>query len=307
MYYVLYGLFYLLSLLPMQLLYLMSDAIFILFYFVVGYRRKVVLENLKKAFPEMTEQERIKIAKRFYHNLLDSFIETIKLFSASRTFLEKRVTANWEVLEPLYRSGRSCQLHLGHTFNWEWGHHVLAAKTDYHILVVYMPVSNLVFERMMYKLRTRYGNTFIPAGNMGKTMSDFKGKQYLLGLVADQSPGALNSAYWTNFLGRPTAFVSGPERGAKAGNIPVVFASITKPRRGYYHATLKLACENPSTLPDGNLTLLYANFMEKSIRKNPEMWLWSHRRWKHSWDPQYEKNWIGDLTSSLPDNENKVS
>src|SRR4051812_24430249 len=293
MYYVLYGLFYGFSLLPMRILYLLSDMIFLLVYYVLGYRKKVVFENLQKALPERTHQEREQIAKQFYHNLLDSFIETIKLFSADRTFLQKRVTANWEVLEPLYTSGKSCQLHLGHTFNWEWGHHVLAGNTAYNILVVYMPMSNSVFERMMYKLRTRYGNTFIAAQSMSKAMSDYRNKQYLLGLVADQSPGALHSAYWTNFFGIPTAFVSGPEKGAKAANIPVVFASITKPKRGYYRATLELACEDPSTLSDGELTLLYAKFMEKAIGKNPEMWLWSHRRWKHSWNPQYEKNRVG--------------
>lgn len=302
MYYVLYGLFYLFSLLPMRLLYLISDVIFLLVYHVLGYRRKVVFGNLQKALPEKTDQERKKIAKQFYHNLLDSFIETIKLFSASRAFLEKRVTANWEVLEPLSRSGKSCQLHLGHTFNWEWGHHVLTANTAYNILVVYMPISNATIERMMYKLRTRYGNTFISAGNMSKAMSEYKGKQYLLGLVADQSPGGLHNAYWTNFLGIPTAFVSGPEKGARAANIPVVFTSITKPKRGYYHAALEIACEDPSALKEGDLTLLYANFMEEIIRRNPEMWLWSHRRWKHGWNAQYEKNWIGEgLPGNLTD------
>ena len=150
-------------------------------------------------------------------------------------------------------------------------------------------MTNVAFERMMYKLRTRYGNTFIGAGNMSKAMSDYKGKQYLLGLVADQSPGALHSAYWTNFLGIPTAFVSGPEKGAKAANIPVVFASITKPKRGYYRATLEVACEDPSALKDGELTLMYARFMEKAIQKNPEMWLWSHRRWKHEFNEEYRK------------------
>lgn len=295
MYFIIYGLFYLLSLLPIRILYVLSDVIYVLVYYVFAYRRKVVNDNLQRAFPEKTDHERKEIAKQFFHNLLDSFIETIKLFSAARSFLQKRVTANWEVLEPLFKSGRSCQLHLGHTFNWEWGHHVLTAQTAYNILVVYMPMSNSTFEKIMYKLRTRYGNTFIAAGNMSQAMSEYKGRQYLLGLVADQSPGALHSAYWTNFFGIPTAFVSGPEKGAKAGNIPVVFTSIIKPKRGHYRAILELASENPSALKDGELTLLYAKFMEKTIRKNPEMWLWSHRRWKHNWNLKYKNNWIGDL------------
>ena len=278
----------------MRLLYFISDGIYLLVYYVIGYRKKTVMANLGLAFPEKSMEERVKIAKAFYHNLIDSFIETIKLVSASRRFLEKRITANWEVLDPLYKSGRSCQLHLGHTFNWEWGHHVLSSHTKYQVLVVYMPLSNAVMERLMYRLRTRHGNKFIAAGNMSKSMESFKGTQYLLGLVADQSPGNLPNAYWTDFFGRPTGFVSGPEKGARAGNLPVLFTSIVKPKRGYYQGFFEVACEDPNALKEGELTLRYARYMEKVIRKNPEMWLWSHRRWKHSWDPAYTKNWIGE-------------
>jgi Kdo2-lipid IVA lauroyltransferase/acyltransferase len=283
-----------LSLLPMRLLYFMSDGIYLLVYYVIGYRKKTVMANLELAFPEKSLPERVKIARAFYHNLIDSFIETIKLVSASRRFLEKRITANWEVLDPLYKSGKSCQIHLGHTFNWEWGHHVLSSHTKYQVLVVYMPLSNAVMERLMYHLRTRHGNKFIAAGNMSKSMESFKGTQYLLGLVADQSPGNLHNAYWMDFFGRPTGFVSGPEKGARAGNLPVLFTSIVKPKRGYYQGFFELVCEDPNTLKEGELTLRYARYMEKVIRANPEMWLWSHRRWKRSWDPAYTKNWVGE-------------
>jgi len=283
-----------LSLLPMRILYFISDGIFLVVYYIIGYRKKIVMKNLEIAFPEKSMAERVKIAKAFYHNLLDSFIETIKLLSASRRFLEKRITANWEVLDPLFKTGKSCQLHLGHTFNWEWGHHVLSSHTKYQVLVVYMPLSNAVLERLMYQLRVRHGNKFIAAGSMSKSMGAFKDTQYLLGLVADQSPGNLHNAYWMNFFGRPTGFVSGPEKGARAGNMPVLFTSIIKPKRGHYQAFLEIACEDPCALKEGELTLRYARYMEKVIRANPEMWLWSHRRWKHGWNPAYTKNWIGD-------------
>ena len=251
------------------------------------------MDNLEKSFPAKTNEERIKIAKQFYHNLIDSFIETIKLLSASNKFLSKRVTANWEVLEPMYKTGKSCQMHLGHTFNWEVGQHVLTEHTNYQILVVYMPISNKIFEKLMYRLRTRNGNIFISAMNMRNEMPTFANTQYLLGLVADQSPGSMHNAYWANFLNRPTPFVSGPERGARAGALPVFFTSIVKPKRGYYTASIELACEDASKLKEGELTLRYAKYMENAITKNPEMWLWSHRRWKQSWKPEYEKNWIG--------------
>ncbi|MEO5907133.1 MAG: lipid A biosynthesis acyltransferase [Saprospiraceae bacterium] len=294
MYYFIYALFFLLSLLPMRILYILSDGIYLLVYHALGYRKKVVMANLEIAFPEKSNEERIKIAKAFYHNLLDSMIETIKLVSASKHFLEKRVTANWEGLEPLYKSGKSCQLHLGHTFNWEWGHHVLSSHSAYQVLVVYMPLSNVPLEKLMYNLRVRHGSQFIAANNMSKSKETFKDIQYLLGLVCDQSPGNLQNAYWMDFFGQPTAFVSGPERGARAGNLPVLFTYVVKPKRGHYHAYFEIATEDPCALKEGELTLHYACFMEKVIREHPEMWLWSHRRWKKSWDPVYAKNWVGE-------------
>jgi Kdo2-lipid IVA lauroyltransferase/acyltransferase len=129
---------------------------------------------------------------------------------------------------------------------------------------------------------------------MSEAKEGFKESQYLLGLVADQSPGNLKNAYWMEFFGRPTGFVSGPEKGARAGNLPVLFTHIIKPRRGYYHAVVELACADPSALKEGELTLLYARYMEKVINANPEMWLWSHRRWKRHWDPAYTNHWIGE-------------
>jgi KDO2-lipid IV(A) lauroyltransferase len=294
MYYILFIFFYVLSLLPMRILYIISDGIYLVVYYVIGYRKKVVMQNLEIAFPEKSNEERVKIAKAFYHNLLDSFMETIKLVSASRRFLEKRVTANWEILDPIFKTGKSCQLHLGHTFNWEWCHHVLTSHTKYQVLVVYMPLTNTAMEKLMYSLRVRHGNKFIAAGNMSKSMETYKDTRYLLGLVADQSPGNLKNAYWMNFFGQPTGFVSGPEKGARAGNLPVLFTHIIKPKRGYYQGHFEVACQDPNSLKEGELTLLYARYMEKVIRNNPEMWLWSHRRWKHSWNPAYTNNWIGE-------------
>jgi Kdo2-lipid IVA lauroyltransferase/acyltransferase len=284
----------------MRILYIMSDGIYLLVYYIMGYRKKVVMKNLEIAFPEKSNADRVKIAKAFYHNLLDSFIETIKLVSVSTRFLEKRIEANWEVLDNLFKTGKSCQLHLGHTFNWEWGHHVLGSHTGYQVIVVYMPLSNPVFEKLMYHLRARHGNRFVAAGNMSQAKETFKDSQYILGLVADQSPGNLNNAYWMNFFGRPTGFVSGPEKGARAGNLPVLFTHIIKPKRGHYQAFLEMGCEDPSALKEGELTLRYARYMEKVIRSNPEMWVWSHRRWKHNWNPAYAKNWV-DV--DLPENE----
>ena len=292
MYYLFYGFLYLVSLLPMRVLYFISDAIYGLIYYVLGYRKKVVMSNLAIAFPEKTEAARKKIAKKFYHNFIDSFIEVIKLVSAGDAFLQKRFTADVRALNDLYATGKSCQIHLGHTFNWEWGQLVLSKLTRYKIMVVYMPISSAVIEKLFYKLRTRSGNIFLPATNMREAIGPYLQTQYALGLVADQNPGNLKAAYWLNFLGKSTPFVSGPEKGARSCGMPVVFACIEKPKRGYYHATMKLAVEDSSQLAEGELTLRYVRYLEEVIRRNPDMWLWSHRRWKHAWKEEYAPMWI---------------
>src|ERR1700754_3423667 len=154
MYYLFYGFLYLVSLLPMRILYFISDAIYGLIYYILGYRKKVVMSNLAIAFPDKTEAERERIAKKFYHNFIDSFIEVIKLVSASDAFLQKRSSRDVTELNELYETGQSCQIHLGHTFNWEWGQLVLSSLTDYKLLVVYMPIKNKFFEKLFYRLRT---------------------------------------------------------------------------------------------------------------------------------------------------------
>jgi KDO2-lipid IV(A) lauroyltransferase len=288
MYYLLYGFLYLVSLLPMRILYLVSDVAYGIIYYIIGYRRKLVMDNLRQAFPGKTEAERVRIARKFYHNFIDSFIEVVKLVSAKESWLHKRFTVDVRALDEVYATGKSCQMHLGHTFNWEWGQIVLTALTRFKILVVYMPIGNKLFEKLFYRLRVRSGNAFLPAPKMRDAIVPYLSTQYLLGLVADQSPGNMQTSYWIDFLGRPTPFASGPEKGARSGHLPVVFASIEKPRRGYYHATIKLACLDASLLPEGELTRKYVRYLESVIRNRPDMWLWSHRRWKHPWKDEYE-------------------
>jgi KDO2-lipid IV(A) lauroyltransferase len=301
MYYLLYSILYLFSLLPMRVLYMISDFIYFLLYYVFGYRKEVVMNNLRIAFPEKSEAERIKIAKKFYLNFVDAFIEVVKLISANDAYLQKRFTCDATALDGIYKTGKSCQLHLGHTFNWEWGQLILTSLTRYQILVVYMPISNKFFEKLFYKLRTRNGNVFLPATNMRNSMAPYLGRQYLLGLVADQNPGGPEYAYWLNFFGRPTAFVTGPENGARAGQLPVTFAYIEKPRRGYYHATVSIGAEDASALPEGELTRRYVRYLEAVIRRNPDMYLWTHKRWKHAWKEQYAKTaiWVDELPMTV--------
>jgi Kdo2-lipid IVA lauroyltransferase/acyltransferase len=283
MYYVVYGFLYVLSLLPLRVLFVLSDFVYFLIYHVFGYRRKVVFSNLDLAFPNKTPEEKKAIAKRFYHNLTDSFVETIKLFSADRKFIDKHVTGNYEVVNALYDEGMRCQIHLGHNFNWELGNLAVSLHFKHKYIVVYMPLENKTFNRIFYKMRSRFNAALVSAKNMKGDMMAHRNNLYALGLVADQTPANAASGYWVNFFNQPTSFVRAPERGAMTGNIPVVFLNISKRKRGYYHLQFELGEKFPASLQKGELTKRYVQFLEKTITQNPDVWLWSHRRWKLKW------------------------
>ena len=140
---------------------------------------------------------------------------------------------------------------------------------------------------MFYKLRTRNGAIFLRATHMKEDFLSYKNSQYVLGLVADQNPGDPYHAWWFNFFGKPTPFLQGPARAAISNDTAVVFAFIHKPRRGYYHAVFTLAAENARSFTEQELTQKFVSYIEEVIKKYPDMWLWSHRRWKHEWKPEY--------------------
>lgn len=295
MYYLLYGLLYLVSLLPVWLLYGLSDGIALLLYGVIRYRRAVVLSNLLIAFPGKTDAERHRIARRFYRNFTDNFIETLKLLSAGPSFLQERfVIDNPELLDDFYAQGRKVQLHLGHLFNWEIANVAMPSRTPFTFIVVYMPVENKAIERLTLRLRGRTGTVLLPATRLQRAILPYRNHQYMLVLVADQSPSGATNSYWLNFFGRPTPFIRGPERGARIGDIPAVFARFYKPRRGYYRAQLITIAEHPGQLPEGELTRRYRSLLEDAIRQQPDDWLWSHKRWKYVWKDELAPLWVGD-------------
>ncbi|HEX8316528.1 MAG TPA: lysophospholipid acyltransferase family protein [Flavisolibacter sp.] len=288
MYYLVYGPLYLLSLLPLRILYLFSDVAYFFVYYVIGYRKEVVYHNLSIAFPNKTEAGRKKIAKRFYRNFADSFIETIKAFTASHQFIRERFTGDFSVFEDLYKKGvQKVQLHSGHNFNWEYANLGIPLHLVYPLLTVYMPISNKTFEGIFYKMRAKTGAKLLSALNIRSEILPYRNEKYVLALVADQNPGDPRNAFWVNFFGRPTPFVRAPENGARRGNIPVVFCYFKKVKRGYYQIYFQLGEENPSTTKVGELTKRYADFLQWSIEQQPENWLWSHRRWKWEWKEEY--------------------
>lgn len=292
MYYLVYGFLYVVSLLPMWALYLISDFVAWLLFDVFNYRYWVIRMNLNLAFPRKTQKERDEIAYRFARNFTDTFMETIKLFSASDAFIRERMPGDYHVFEDLYKKGLKCQVHMGHNFNWELGNLSFSLNSSYQMLGVYMPLKNKTMDRIFRKLRSRTGTILLPATDMRKSIMPYRDQQYLLGLVADQVPPRPERAFWMDFLGMPTGFIPGPEKGARAGNIPVVFVNITKEKRGYYYLHATLVTEDPARWPEGELTIQYRDFLQRVIRQHPDMWLWSHRRWKKPWKAEYIAQWI---------------
>ena len=286
MYYIVYGIFYLLSLLPWRVLYYLSDGIYVLVYYVFGYRKEVVMGNLAIAFPEKSEEERKRIAKKFYHNFIDFFIETIKLLSVSERAFRKRFSSNIEVMNQLYATGQNVQVITGHYFSWEFANLGVALDSQYPFVVVYMPLSNKIFDRLMRKLRTKFGTLLVPATEFRRDFHKYVHDKYALILVADQNPGGPDKAYWTPFFGKPTPFVRGPEKGAKVNNTAIVYAHFYKVKRGYYRVDFELVTTEPKSYTNGALTKLLVNKIEASVKQIPDNYLWSHRRWKFQYDEE---------------------
>ena len=292
MYYIIFGFLYVFSLLPFWVLYLFSDGISFLLYHVFHYRKDVVFKNLQKAFPEKTQAERNAIAKKFYRNFTDNWLETIKLLSISGKRVGKRITSDLSALDKIYATGRSCDIFLGHQFNWEWCNCSVPLRTDFRVLVVYSPIANKIVDRLFLHLRQRFGAILLPNDNLRSAMLPHRNSQYLLGLVADQNPPGPEKSYWLNFLNTPTPFLKGPEKGARIGNIPAAYMAFKKIKRGHYVLTASLLYNDPRETTEGELTKKYASLLEENIRKYPDLYLWSHRRWKHIWKDEYKKLWI---------------
>ena len=285
MYYIFYAFFYLLSLLPWRVFYIISDFFAFILQYVVKYRVDVVAKNLAIAFPDKSVAERKKIANAFYQKFTDSFVETIKFISISTREYEKRFTSNVEVLNDLYDTGQSVQIMAGHFFNWEYANWGVAKYGKYPFIGVYMPLSNQFFDRLILDMRKRYGSIMIPATNFKNQFHQYatSGK-YALALAADQNPGNPKSAFWIPFFGQLTPFVKGPEKGAKLNNTAQVFVHFYSTKRGHYHSHYEVMTTVPNYFKDGQLTALFVKTLEDKIKQEPANYLWSHRRWRYPYD-----------------------
>ena len=267
--------------LPFRVLYIFSDFLSFLLRMILGYRKGIIRNNLEGSFPGMSGDEMKKIKDKFYRNLSDVIIEGIKAFTMSRRqVLNRYKIKNQEILESYLEKGSGVICVTGHYCNWEWGALAPPLWLPWKFVAFYKPVKNWRLDRFVRKNRSRFGTYLAPIRETTKTFEDNKGIPVTYLMAADQSPSNKEASYWTDFLGRDTAFLHGPEKHARINNFPVVFVAIRRVRRGYYEIELSVISEDPSLLPDGEITRRYAEKMESMIREEPANWLWSHKRWK---------------------------
>ncbi len=274
---------YLISLLPFPVLYLFSDFIFVLVYYVIGYRKKIVLQNLRNSFPEKSQKEILELRRRFYRYLCDLFLETFKTLSISRETMIKHCRMNdnsLKLLQKYYEEKKNVILVLGHLGNWEWGGNAFSIMCKQQLYVIYHPLENKYFNKLIIGMRTRFSTKLIEMKNTFRDMVENKKIISATAFIADQTPQPDN-AYWTKFLNQETPVFLGTEKISRKLNYPIVFINVKRIKRGYYELSAETLCENPATTSEGELSEMHTKKLEEEIRKTPETWLWSHRRWKH--------------------------
>lgn len=272
----------LISRLPFPVLYLFSDFLFFLSYYLIGYRKEIVVKNLENSFPEKSEAEIKAIAKDFYKNLADYVVETLKLLTISAEELKRRMYyKNVEMMQAYKDKGQSVLYLASHQFNWEWlvaaGNLWLPVKADY----VYQPQRSGFVNKFSLLTRGKFGAHPIKRLEVAREMIKRKDIVRAVSIVADQFPGHGNDKrYWTTFLHQDTAFFEGVNNLALMAQYPAFFVKIERPRRGFYEMEFVLIGEPPYEKGSHQVIENYIKETEKVIRKNPAGWLWSHNRWK---------------------------
>jgi len=269
------------SLLPYPIIYGISNIISFLFFYIIPYRKKTVTKNIKNSFPQKDKKELNTIARKFYTHLSDIIVESIKLFSITQKQIDYRFSIeNPEILQTYFDQGRDVILVGGHYNNWE----ILAVGINqivpHDCIGIYTKLSNPFFDDKMKSSRSKFGLKMI---NTREVTSNFikKNKTPRMTIFgADQSPTYSKNIHWTNFLNQDTAVALGTERFSKKYNLPVVFCSINKRKRGIYSAKLSVLTENPQDTENGEITEMHTSKLENQINTQPEFWLWTHKRWK---------------------------
>lgn len=277
---------HLLAWLPLGVLYVISDVLYLIVYYVVRYRRRVVRDNLLKAYPNMSKEQRGEIEHKFYKHFADYIVETIKLLHISDAEMRRRMEfVDADVVDRHTTQGRSVLLLLGHFGNWEW----IPSLTLWCALPqgiqpgqIYRPLKNQWFDAFFIRLRSRFGTQCIAKNHTLRNLlqCNREGRVSLTGFIADQTPSQSNIHHWTQFMGRRTPVLTGFETIAKKLDMAVVYIDVEVVKRGYYRATFRLLEDNPTSCPDFDITDRYNAAMEQTINRTPYAWLWTHKRWK---------------------------
>ncbi len=274
---------YLISLLPFRLLYILSDFFYLIMFYVISYRKNVILSNLTNAFPEKKPSEINHIHKEFMKYFCDLLLETFKTLTISKKNMLKHCKLDpsaEELFKQLAQQNKSVIIVMGHKGNWEWGGNTFSLCCDHQLYVIYHPLENKHFNNLICKMRERFGSRLIP---MRETFREMIKNDHLLtatAFIADQSPNP-NKAHWMNFLNQDTAVFTGTEKIAQKLQYPIVFVSIKKLSRGYYTLLAECLQNPPYNDMEGEITEKHTKKLESDIIEQPETWLWTHKRWKH--------------------------
>lgn len=294
-YKILFTIWYIISKLPMWVLYCFSTLCSSLLYYVIRYRRKIVRNNIKKSFPNLSIKKRWLIERRFYLHFCDIFMESVKYFSISKTEIKKRMQfKGLEMIEESCKKGRSCGVYLGHYANWEWVSS-LQLWIDPKLgkcIQIYHPLENKVFNKLIAYTRERMGSTNISVNESLRQLIRYKneGIPMVIGFIADQVPQYKSIHYWTNFLNHEeTPIFSGPERLMKQLDMDVYYFDVRRKKRGYYTIETKKITNKPNDCEEFFLTERYTRMLEHTIQRAPSYWLWSHNRWKRTKDTWLER------------------
>ena len=292
-YYIAYALWYLLSLLPLWLLYFVSDLLFFPTYYLARYRRKIVRRNLTGSFPEKDLKEIVRIEKRFYHFFCDYIVETIKLFSMSEEQMKRRMVFKGvdHIVSAMEKEDKNfCFVYLGHYCNWEW----IASlpywcPDDVKCGQIYHPLYNKAFDRLFLRLRNQFGGECIAMKETLRRIIEMKRakQKCIIGFISDQAPKWNSIHHWCDFLHRETPVFIGTERIGKQVDALIYYADVKRTRRGYYRCEFKPLTHRPKEVPDYELTDRFTHLLEEMIKERPEFWLWSHKRWKRT-----KEEWI---------------
>ena len=293
-YYIVFAFWYLLSLLPLCVLYVVSDILlFPLLYHCTGYRRKIVHQNLVESFPEKSEKEIIDIEKKFYHFLCDYMVETVKLLSMSQKQLTRRMTFGGvdAIVEAMKEENKNfCFVYLGHYGNWEW-----IASLPYwcpeDVLCgqIYHPLYNKAMDQLFLHLRNQFGGECIAMKETLRRIIELKRakQKCIIGFISDQAPKWNSIHHWCDFLNHDTPVFIGTEKIGKQVDALIYYADVSRPKRGYYHCEFKPITHEAKSVPDFELTDRFTHLLEEMIKAAPGYWLWSHNRWKRT-----KEEWI---------------